>query len=38
MRDLNYDLKNLCRNLDGSRATQANRHQQLQQMANDYTR
>ena len=36
MKDLNYDLKNLCkRNRDGSRATQANRHQRLQQMAND---
>ena len=36
MRDLNYDLKNLCRrNRDGSRAAQANRHQRLQQMAND---
>jgi len=35
MGDLNHDLKNLCRNRDGSRATQANRHQRLQQMAND---
>jgi len=36
MRDLNYDLKNLCRrNRDGSYSTQANRHQRLQQMAND---
>lgn len=36
MQDLNYDLKRLCRrNRDGSRATQANRHKRLQQMAND---
>lgn len=36
MQDLNYDLKTLCRrNRDGSRATQANRHKRLQQMAND---
>jgi len=36
MRDLNYDLKNLCRrNRDGSWSTQANHHQRLQQMAND---
>ncbi len=36
MRDLNYDLKNLCRrNRDGSYSTQANRQQRLQQMAND---
>ena len=36
MRNLNYDLKNLCqRNRDGFRDTQANRHQRLQQMAND---
>lgn len=35
MRDLNYQLKNLCeRNSDGSHATQADRHQILQAMAN----
>ena len=35
MKDLNYQLKNLCsRNQDGSRATQAERFQLLQTMAN----
>lgn len=35
MRDLNYQLKNLCeRNKDGSHSTQAERHQTLQSMAN----
>lgn len=34
MKDLNYQLKNLCsRNQDGSRATQAERFQLLQTMA-----
>ena len=36
MKDLNFQLKNLCaRNRDGSRATQADRFQVLQSMAND---
>ena len=35
MKDLNYQLKNLCeRNRDGSRNTQAERFQLLQMMAN----
>ena len=35
MRDLNYQLKNLCEhNKDGSHNTQSNRHQLLQTMAN----
>ena len=35
MRDLNYQLKNLCEhNKDGSHNTQGNRHQLLQTMAN----
>ncbi|MEZ8303363.1 phage integrase N-terminal domain-containing protein [Vibrio splendidus] len=35
MRDLNYQLKNLCEhNKDGSHSTQADRHQKLQTIAN----
>jgi len=39
MKQLNFELKNLClSNRDGSHATQANRHEMLQQVAGELDR